>query len=311
MTANRLALVGLALVVLIIVAIAVLGLMFALRTGDRPNTQATVNAAGTNAQATRIAGAPTALVSTVAAPTQPPAPTPVSATATNTPPSPLPSFTPTPFARSNGSVIIAQRRNAPTIDGTVSDWTDLANVAEVAVFRPENWTGTGDLNVRYALAWDDSNLYVAATVTDDAFVQTQRGETIFRGDSLELLFDADLSGDFRNTSLNSDDFQIGLSPGNFAEVKSEAWLWFPRAIAGPPVNVLIAAQQTSLGYTLEAQIPWAVFGLRPEGGQRFGFALSASDNDAGGSAEQQSMVSSVTNRRLSDPTTWGTLELGR
>jgi hypothetical protein len=197
------------------------------------------------------------------------------------------------------------------VDGLLTDWTEWPYRSESAVFRPENWTGASDLSVQYALAWDEASLYLAAIVTDDAFVQTQRGDTIFRGDSIELLLDVDLPGDFADDGLNGDDFQIGLSPGTNAGDPPEAWLWFPRSLTGEPVNASVAAQPTALGYTLEAQIPWAVFGLRPAGGQRFGFALSGSDNDAPATAEQQTMVSSVNTRRLSNPTTWGTLELGQ
>jgi hypothetical protein len=315
MAANRLAVVVLALIVLIVVAIGVLGLLFALRTSAPPDSAATANAVGTSVALTlNPGGLPTGVISVATATqsagvTAPPAATPIPAATTALPPTPLPSFTPP--ARSNGALIIAQRRNAPVVDGLLSDWSDWPYRAESAVFRPENWTGAADLNVQFALAWDEANLYLAAIVTDDAFVQTQRGEALFRGDSVEMLFDADLAGDFSGASLNGDDFQLGLSPGTNSGDGAEAWLWFPRAAAGVPVNVVVASQQTALGYTCEAQIPWAMFGLRPAGGQRFGFALSASDNDSPGAADQQSMVSSVNTRRLSDPTTWGTLELGQ
>ncbi len=70
-----------------------------------------------------------------------------------------------------------------------------------------------------------------------------------------------------------------------------------------------AGKTSTTGYTLEAKIPWSVFGLTPVDGARYGFALSVSDNDAAGTATQQSMVSSVSTRTLVNPTTWGTLIL--
>jgi hypothetical protein len=41
----------------------------------------------------------------------------------------------------------------------------------------------------------------------------------------------------------------------------------------------------------------------------YGFAISISDNDAAGTAQQQSLVSSAPARELFDPTTWGTMIL--
>jgi hypothetical protein len=52
------------------------------------------------------------------------------------------------------------------------------------------------------------------------------------------------------------------------------------------------------------------YGTPPPVGWRMGFALSVSDNDTPASAEQQTMASSAAGRRLTDPLTWGTLELG-
>jgi hypothetical protein len=74
--------------------------------------------------------------------------------------------------------------------------------------------------------------------------------------------------------------------------------------------VTVAGKATPQGYDLEARIPWTTFSLTPAEGARYGFALSISDNDLAGTAAQQSMVSSVSTRKLTNPTTWGTLALG-
>ncbi|MDW8327075.1 MAG: sugar-binding protein, partial [Anaerolineales bacterium] len=259
-------------------------------------------------------------------PTSPPLPTPVVRTQLPPPPAPTatafvpptltptfnlpPPLSPTPLARPNGPVLIAARTVfPPTIDGNLSDWPDLPYTADQVTFRPGNWTGAGDLSVRYGLAWDGNFLYLGAQVTDDVHVQTQRGETLFRGDSLEILLDADLATDFLVRELGGDDYQLGLSPGALNGDAPDVYLWFPRARRGVPTGVTVAALRTDLGYTLESAIPWSVFRLTPAAGNRFGFVLSASDNDTPDTAEQQSMVSSVATRRLTDPTSWGTLEL--
>jgi hypothetical protein len=142
-------------------------------------------------------------------------------------------------------------------------------------------------------------------------VQNDTGETLYRGDSLELQFDADLAGDFSSTELNGDDFQIGLSPGSVRE-NPETYLWNPRDRRGQPSGIVIATRSLggSGGYAAEFSVPWSLFGVSPAAGSRFGLALNSSDNDSPGTQEQQSMISSVITRRLLDPTSWGTLALG-
>lgn len=199
---------------------------------------------------------------------------------------------------------------AIAIDGDLSEWGDSFPFAAGSnVFGPENYTGAGDLSAVFALAWNQSFLYIAARVTDDAHAQTATDVNLFLGDSAEILVDADLLGDVNQTSLGSDDYQVGLSPGNFSTLSPESWLWFPREKAGRPANVQVAAQPTSLGYNLEAAIPWALFGVTPAVGNRYGFLFSLSDNDNPALADQQSMVSAAAGRRLTNPTTWGVLTL--
>jgi hypothetical protein len=90
-----------------------------------------------------------------------------------------------------------------------------------------------------------------------------------------------------------------------------AYRWYPASLAGIPAGVTLKAVRTDEGYDLEARIPWsALGGVTPAEGSSFGFALSLSDNDRAGQALQQSMVSTVRGRMLTNPTTWGTLTLG-
>ena len=197
----------------------------------------------------------------------------------------------------------------PTIDGYFTDWGDLANTINAAVYRPENWTGPADNSAAFALGWDASALYLAIHVTDDAHVQTQLGALIFKGDSVELLLDSDLGGDFASATLSGDDYQIGFTPGENKIGGPDAYLWFPASQAGRPNATVSAHGDEGGGFYLEASIPWSVFNVAPSAGGRFGFAASVSDNDTPGTAEQQSMISTAPDRRLTNPTTWGTLVL--
>lgn len=204
--------------------------------------------------------------------------------------------------------------NPPTLDGDWSEWKDLTEEYPAAslVYGNNNWTNADDLAGSFHIGWDNNYLYVAVKVRDDVYVQNATGENIFKGDSLEILFDRQLQADFYVNSLSPDDFQLGISPGRpDPSANREAYLWLPSNVAGARQGVTIAARQETGVYRVEAAIPWNVFETTPAAGAHYGFALSISDNDDANSNVQQSMVSNVSTRRLTDPTTWGDLELIR
>jgi hypothetical protein len=195
------------------------------------------------------------------------------------------------------------------IDGDIDEWGPTANPINYVVYGSGAWFGIGDLSALFYVQWDATYLYLAYHITDDAFVQEASGETLYRGDSVEIQFDRDLAGDLASISLSEDDYQMGVSPGNFASQASEAYLWFPESQAGPLSNVDIAASKTSEGYDLEVRIPWLILDISPQRGNHFGFAASLSDNDQSGVEAQQSLISNVRTRAYDDPTSWGTLIL--
>lgn len=235
------------------------------------------------------------------------------ATATEVGATPTASLAPgTTDTRPHGVPVTAAFISVPAIiDGNLSEWTSSSYVANQALsYANSSWSGAADLSATFYLAWDAEFLYLAVQRIDDTFVQVSTGRYMYKGDDVEIQLDVDLAGDYSSASLSADDFQIGLSPGNFGTIQPEAHLWFPRSSEKNLTTAVVKATQSNGGYQLEAKIPWATFGISPESGERFGFALSLSDNDSPGVATWQSMVSSVTTRRVTNPTTWGTLVLG-
>lgn len=317
--ASRLQIVVVAALATAVVLLALVGAAWACFVSGNPNADpaATANAVSTNVQATLIAQGTlpppaTTVIENTSVATQPPIVVPSATLAPSTPFQPA-TLTPTlaPLSRNNGELVVAARAETRTIDGNANDWGELPRTANNIVFRSENWTGASDLSARYNVAWSNDFLYVIVQVTDEAHVQTQIGELLFRGDSVEILFDANFRQDFNNPDLTADDAQLGLSPGALNGDAASSYLWFPAARKGVPSGVQVAALRTDSGYTIEAAIPWNVLGAQPAAGERYGFALSISDNDAANTAAQETMSSSVPARRLTDPTTWGTLELGQ
>ena len=196
------------------------------------------------------------------------------------------------------------------VDGVLNEWSSTAYRAEETVpFAGSNWTGQSDLSATFYIGWDASALYIGVSRTDDTIVQVSTGNNMYKGDDVEIHLDVNLPDDYSSVTMSSDDYQIGISSGNFDTLDEEAYLWFPRSAQAGLTSVEIKARKTTAGYDLEAKIPWSVFGIIPVEGDHYGFALSLSDNDLPGVAAWQSMVSSVSTRRVANPTTWGTLIL--
>lgn len=214
--------------------------------------------------------------------------------------------------RDNGVLInAAYFSSPPTIDGELGEWGSITayDANQTVPSGGENWTGAGDLSATFYVGWDANYLYLAVRRSDDTFVQLSYGRYLFRGDDVEIQIDADLSGDFFSGVMSSDDYQIGLSPGNFSTLDPEAYRWYPTYLEGWVYTATVAAKQVGTGYDLEARIPWSALGITPSEGAAYGFALALSDNDQAGKSVWESMVASVGTRTLTDPTTWGTLKL--
>ena len=250
-------------------------------------------------------------------------PTAVPATATSAPgsiPTVVPTFltptkTPVVLARSAPYVEAGYLSTAPDLDGVWDEWSSKAYSITSLVYGKSDWTGEDDLQGSYRIGWDETYLYIAVKVLDDQYVQSNSGQDIFKGDSIELLVDTNLQDDFYYDRLSPDDYQLGISPGNDKPGENEeAYLWYPSSVAGARSKVKIAAVGGTDGsgrklYRLEAAIPWSTFSITPYRGMSLGFLIGVSDNDKEGSSIQQTLVSSSIYRVLVDPTTWGQLTL--
>jgi hypothetical protein len=199
----------------------------------------------------------------------------------------------------------------PTLDGDLAEWAVLPYPISELTLGQGDWEGAADLAGTWNIAWDEDYLYLAVDVKDSSFVQTATGADLQRGDSLELWFDADLTGDASSHELSGDDFVLGLSPGNLASPVGgpEAYLWHPTQEARTVPDVIVMAQLVNGSYNLEIAIPWTVFRVGPGAGRQFGLALALNDDDTPGSAEQQTQATNRRDQKRDDPTTWGLLVL--
>lgn len=211
-----------------------------------------------------------------------------------------------------GQVVAVRAASPPAIDGSLDEYAEAPAVPSAfRVYSAGGWDGSSDLDATWRLLWDEQYLYVGATVVDDVHVQTQTGNQIYRGDSLDMQID---TAPLANASqVNPETYQIILSPGNFGSLGESAFRFqgteSGRLVDAPGHHVDVQAQQTAEGYTLEAAIPWSDLDVNPAAGTPLGLALNANDNDQPGAAIQEVMMSHVSTRTLTNPRSWGTLTL--
>ena len=213
-----------------------------------------------------------------------------------------------------GNVDVARVNESLRIDGDLADWPDVEVVQSAfRVYNVEGWDGSADLTAVWHVTWDNDFLYFGVEMTDDVHVQTQTGNQIFRGDSVDIQLDTDRVGDYA-PRLSPDDFQVTVSPGNFSDLPPSVFLFrgtSDNQILDAPGqhSILVAAQQVEGGYILETAVPWRDLAMTPREGLVLGAALNGNDNDTVGTAVQEVMMSHVATRTLRNPTGWGTLTL--
>jgi chitinase len=226
-------------------------------------------------------------------------------------PTPAPTvLTPRPFEKEIHSV------GGITIDGKLDEWPAspdlvLNDKSQLAYsLAPASWGGPQDLSAEAWAGWTPDGLYFAFKVMDDVHIQTKVDSDLWHGDHMELQLDTQLAKDYTNPGMNDDDYQIGLSLGDFDKVPPVAYAWFNGPETPGAVNsIQMAYTATDDGYTLEVFIPKAsLAGISLEEGAEFGMNISPSDTDNAGQG-QKVMLSTSAIRTYADPRTFGKITL--
>jgi len=232
-----------------------------------------------------------------------------------------------PSVRSGPSISADYLDKNLNIDGDLYEWDPpIQKVINYVVYGADKWTDEEDSSGTVVAAWDEDYLYIGVRVNDDKYVQEGKKEQMYLGDSIEILFDRYVSADYSLHTMSADDYQLGISPGQYGistcliingkvattctPQPPQAYLWFPKVNAGKKTEVKIGSLESGKGYQVEFKIPWSLFGVaNPAAGDHYGFAISINDNDLAGTLKQQTVVSNVPGRYFADPTTWGDLYL--
>jgi hypothetical protein len=218
---------------------------------------------------------------------------------------------------SNGPDITATAITFPiSIDGDLSEWQGLPcmvvdKMNQISYGDTTQWSGPEDLSGEVCYGWDNENLYIAFRVWDSIIVQKFTGSSLWKGDHVELWFDTQLQLDFDSAEAGDDDYQIGVSPGDFRSVSPDLYIFTPPTMFEEYVGLVeFASKRTSDGYSAEIRIPVSVLrGLRLAEGHAIGVTFETSDTDTLGGSEQEMMMSSAPQSSGSwgNPTLWNNL----
>jgi hypothetical protein len=187
---------------------------------------------------------------------------------------------------------IPQRPDPPfAIDGDLADWASVPSIIEYSnqdqvVYGASTWKSQEDLSAKAQMAWRGEHLFIAASVTDDRLSQNQHGETIWRGDHIELYLDTRPDLDSGGDSFGEGQYQLAFSPGNFDQSGDPLTGSDPQVFCYRPTghvleDVSVASKRTENGWTIEAAIPWRGLNVKqPVIGTPLRFELAISDSDS-------------------------------
>jgi beta-mannanase len=211
------------------------------------------------------------------------------------------------------SVATAVKAPKPVvIDGKLSEWGRAMPIVMVdsSYFKEGlDWKGVEDLSGKAYLMWDETNLYLAAEITDKIpLVNKQERGNIWNGDAIEIVLSVDPKADPDRGSFAAKDYQLGLGTGDGKGKAPSIWSWQKRRV---PEGSEIAVERTSspLGYVLEAKVPWEFFRGKfvPSSGSKIGFDIAFDDADYSGERERQ-FIWNGDYYFYKDPSIWGVLE---
>jgi hypothetical protein len=151
------------------------------------------------------------------------------------------------------------------------------------------WTGPSDMSIKLWLAWSADGLHVAASVTDDAFIQEQSGMDMWAGDGFQLAFDTLNDGISSQLTgimgYGSDDYEYGIA---LTKNGPQAYCWTASATNKPLERTILKNSPSILHpnattTTYQWTIPWQNLApMKPASGKAFGFNFSYADIDKPG-----------------------------
>lgn len=173
------------------------------------------------------------------------------------------------------------------LDGDLSEWDEKGTTGVGSLTRVFGdkfvWKGVSDLSATVRARWDGDNLYFAARIYDDKFVQPNTAYAAYDADSIELYLNLDLSDDElaeksgKTNYKNKDDFQCWFAPFAKGSPDAPTVSWGKTRVRA---KTTVASKRMEDGYTFEIAIPCATFrDFAGQKGKTIGFTYMVNDAD--------------------------------
>lgn len=173
---------------------------------------------------------------------------------------------------------------SPTFSGNVNDWSSAESVPMVSEHGHEQGHAF--------LAWDNTYMYIALEIESGTQYQPIGGESMWKGDCLQIAFDPDREPR-RWPGYDYDDTEYGfcLTPAGAQGIRFNGGINFRGGAVVPFVNELVVVQSplklaikySDCGYLYEIAIPWAEITLGAiADGKTIGLSLACNDYDSSG-----------------------------
>lgn len=223
-------------------------------------------------------------------------------------------------AASPESHVVAARGSTYVADGAMGEWTDVPFVSVTSATGVLDAKTTApaddqDLAFRFSVGYDDSALYVAVEVTDDAVVadSCELGSVsapAWDDDAVEIFIDGNHNRALDSRVADNAELRYG---GEFSIIANGAamsdYSGYPKSFGqlwGGATNYTSVTNGAATEMTYEFRIAWAAMGLRmrPEA---IGFNLSVQDDDDGGRRDHALYWTGNPQRPFSDESQFGTI----
>ncbi len=167
-----------------------------------------------------------------------------------------------------GEVVYIAYPIAIALDGKFDDWAGIPKqVVNTGVKKSPVSTQTKDFD--FAVASDETNLYVYMHCKDSKIIAGQHGKEYYNEDSLEFYFN--LSGNLAAKAYAPGIYQLCVSAVNIGKKPGEALAVF--GTNSNQIKIVGTAVKTSDGWAFEAAIPLG--SIKPEHGLTVGFQAQA------------------------------------
>jgi hypothetical protein len=166
---------------------------------------------------------------------------------------------------------------AITLDGDFEDWENVPRVTLSEFPKPSTVEGENG-PVTFALAADETNLYIYAEVTDKTVLAGTKGTDYWQEDSIEFYLNA--TGDLALTQYQPGVSQMTLTPLNIGRSPDETLVG---GIQGADAGAKAFVVETGQGYALELSVPLEnnVWSITPQHGTTVGFEVQLNGSSGG------------------------------